>query len=477
MQVGDLLAGRFLLRQELGHSGTGVEYWAEDQEFGHSVALTVTSPAILQDPHACDDFLREAEALAAVRHPNVVTVFDVDEQAEFMTMELIDGSDLGRLLSGPRRLSTIWVAHLADQVAGGLDAVHAEGLVHRDVSPANIMLEGENDVPVLCRFALAESEDVALGPLLYTSPEQVRGEPATPASDIYALGCVLFHCLAGQPPFTGATRRAVGDAHTTSPVSDVGKFAPALPEAVQDVLARCLAKQPRDRFRTAGAAAAALRSALTQPGRLPQPAQPAQPLVRERRLPPAPAGRISRVLVAGCVAIVLAAGITGGVAGVLSVDQAVENDPAVTTTLPAPETELLAMLPPSVYGTACLPSERRTGDLAALLCTSVPGNGADQVLVYRWNEATAMQADFQASYVRNPDFVPGQCATGTGRHSRWQRDGQTVGGLACSTNDQGFATLTWEYDDRSVQLIAVREDGDNAALYQWWNSARGTPLS
>ena len=457
MQVGDLVAERYLLRHELGQSRTGIVYWAEDQDLGDSVALTVTSPAILRDPLARSRFLREARTLATVRHPNVVTVFEVDEQAEFLTMEIFEGSDLSELLRGPRRLATTWVAHLADQVAAGLDAAHAQGLVHRDVSPANIVLEGENDVPVLCGFSLAEPVDASVTQA-YMSPEQVRNEPATRASDIYALGCVLFHCLAGRPPITGAHKGAG---------SDVRRFAPALPEAVQEVLEGCLAEQPRDRFRTAGAVAAALRSALT-------PRQ--NPVARERLPPPPVTGRTSRALLTGCAAVVLAAGVTGGVAGVRSVEPAMDSDPSVTTALPAPEAELLAMLPAAVYGTACVPLERRTGDAAALTCTSIPGNGADRVLVYRWRDAAAMQADFQATFVNNPDFVPGQCATGSGRHSRWQRDGQTVGGLACGTNTSGFATLTWEYDDLGVQVSAVREDRDSAALYSWWNETRRTPL-
>ncbi len=240
MQDGDLLAERYLLRHQLGQSGTGIVYWAEDLDLDYSVALTVTSLAILHDPLARSRFLREAQTLANVRHPNIVAIFDVDEQAEFMTMEIIEGSDLGQLLKGPRRLAPTWVAHLADQVAAGLDAAHATGLVHRDISPANIVLEGEDDVPVLCNFGLAEPEGGSVT-RLYTSPEQMRNEPATRASDIYALGCVLFHCLAGRPPFTGA----ITEAHTEGLGSDVRRFAPALPEAVQDVLARCLAKQPR----------------------------------------------------------------------------------------------------------------------------------------------------------------------------------------------------------------------------------------
>nr|MDQ3611178.1 hypothetical protein [Actinomycetota bacterium] len=123
------------------------------------------------------------------------------------------------------------------------------------------------------------------------------------------------------------------------------------------------------------------------------------------------------------------------------------------------------------------PLERRTGDVAAVTCTSVPGMGAEKLAVYRWRDAAAMQADFQASYVNSPNYLPGQCATGNGRHSRWQRDGQIVGGLACGTNTSGFATLTWEYDDRAVQVVAMRSDSDNAALYSWWNEARRTPLN
>lgn len=464
MSVGDLLAGRYLLREQIGSSGTGITYWAEDQDFGHSVALTVTNPATVADPRRRSLFLREAKALARVRHPNVVTVFEVDEQAGFLTTELFEGSDLGQLLIGPRRLATTWVAHLADQLAAGLDAAHARELVHRDVSPANIMLEGENDVPVLCNFVLAGSAVNALDSQLYKSPEQVRNEPATRASDVYALGCVLFHCLAGRP-FPGTTRRGAG----ASPGSDVRTFAPALAEAVQDVLQTCLAASPRDRFPTAGAAATALRSALSQ----------RQPLSgQERRSPPPPAtARTSRALLVGCVAVVLAAGITGGVAGVRSVEPAAANLPSAATTLLASDAELLAMLPPSVYGRTCTPLERTVNDLAVVSCTSVPGGGADQLIVYRWRDTAAMQADFQASYVRSPAYAPGQCSMGNGRHSQWQQGGQTIGGLACGTNGEGSATLTWEYDDRAVQVLAVRADRDSKALYQWWDKARRTPLN
>lgn len=264
----------------------------------------VTSPAIRQDPLARSRFLREARALATVRHPNVVTVFDVDEQAEFLTMEIFEGSDLSELLRGPRRLAPTWVMHLADQVAAGLDAAHAKGLVHRDVSPANIVLEGRTTFPS-CAASLAEPVDGSVTQV-YMSPEQVRHEPATCASDIYAFGCVLFHCLAGRPPITRATSRHLAEAHQAGPGSDVRRFAPALPEAVQDVLDGCLAAQAQDRFRTAGAVAAALRSALT-------PRQ--NPAVRERLPPPPATGRTSRALLTGCAAVVLAAGVTGGVAG------------------------------------------------------------------------------------------------------------------------------------------------------------------
>ncbi len=462
MSVGDLLAGRYLLREQIGSSGTGITYWAEDQDFGHSVALTVTNPATVADPRRRSLFLREARALARVRHPNVVTVFEVDEQAGFLTTELFEGSDLGQLLSAPRRLATTWVAHLADQLAAGLDAAHARELVHRDVSPANIMLEGENDVPVLCNFVLAGSAVNALGSQLYKSPEQLRNEPATQASDIYALGCVLFHCLAGRP-FPGAARRSAG----AGPGSDVRAFAPALAEAVQDVLQTCLATSPRDRFPTAGAAATALRSAL---------AQRQQHSVQERPSPPPPAtARTSRALLAGCVAVVLAAGITGGVAGVRSVEPG--DLPSAVAVLSAPDAELLAMLPPSVYGRTCTPLERTANDLAVVSCTSVPGGGVDQLIVYRWRDTPAMKAAFQASYVRSPAYAPGQCSMGNGRHSQWQQDGQTVGGLACGTNGEGSATLTWEYDDRAVQVLAVRADRDSKELYQWWDKARRTPLN
>lgn len=493
MQAGEVFAGRYRVERELGRGAMGVVYEAVDLSLGRPVALKTMAAAVRDDPAAHQRFLREARAAASLSHRNIVVVHDFG-QADgllFLTMQLVRGRSLADVLrSGPLRPTA--AADLAEQLAAGLDAVHARGLVHRDVKPANVLLD-EQDVAVLCDFGLAKPTDgsrsltatgTTLGTVLYMSPEQVRCEEATSASDVYAFGCVLFHALAGSPPYSGATVHDVGEAHRHAPVPDVRTRVHGLPEGVHEVLARCLAKSPQDRWPSARAAAAQLRRAVspaaaTPAGTAPQPPHRTVVLERPPRPTPAPPPRRSRGLLAGCAAVVLLAGLVGGVVGFASPDPTRPLDGTTTAAGTSdPDTALAAALPVAVYGTACAPLERPEGVVASVKCTDVPGGGADELLVRRWQDPATMKADFAENYVGKPRrYTPGQCSKGTGHHSAWLRDDRRVGGLACRLDSTGPATIVWEYDDQAVQVVAVRTDRDSAALYAWWDAARRTPLT
>lgn len=247
MQHGDVFAEHYRIVRELGRGGMGVVYQALDENLGRDVALKVMALSARHDPSAAGRFRREAQVLAALHHPGVVTVHDYGESDGqlFLVMRLVNGIDLARRLSDSRRLTPAHTVALAEQVAVALDALHENRLVHRDVKPSNILLEGDEQHPVLCDFGLAKPVDGSLslttagttvGTVQYMAPEQLGGDRGTPASDVYAFGCVLYHCLTGQPPFPGTDPYEIAAAHRGHPVPDARSLQPDLPVGVPPAL-------------------------------------------------------------------------------------------------------------------------------------------------------------------------------------------------------------------------------------------------
>jgi len=278
--IGDVLAG-YRLESELGRGGMGVVYRARHQRLQREVALKVLAPHLASDESFRQRFIRESQAAAALRHPHIVTVHDAGEARGhlFLALEYIDGTDLARAIEGaplePSRAIT-----LLAQVASALDAAHAAGIVHRDVKPANVLLAG--DRAYLTDFGLASRATdrtrlTAVGQVAgttdYLAPEQVEGRPFDTRTDVYALGCVLHHCLTGRPPFQRDSDVQVLLAHLNARPPSVRTVRPELPAAIDDVVARALAKEPDARFPTCAALVEAARAALsggeevTTPGR------------------------------------------------------------------------------------------------------------------------------------------------------------------------------------------------------------------
>src|SRR6185503_18131179 len=227
--IGQVLGGRYRLVELLGTGGMATIYRATDTQLGRDVALKLLRPEYLQDPEFSSRFRSEAQAAASLSHPNVVTVYDYGEEPSgpYIVMELVQGEDLATILRRSGPLPPRQAARIASGVAGALAAAHGRGLVHRDVKPGNVLIGRDGQVKVVdfgIARAIAEAQvtlpGTTLGSVHYFSPEQARGEPATAASDIYALGIVLYEMLTGVRPWEGDSAAAVGLARLTGPIPD-----------------------------------------------------------------------------------------------------------------------------------------------------------------------------------------------------------------------------------------------------------------
>jgi serine/threonine-protein kinase len=268
------LGSRYTLVDVLGTGGMATVWRARDEVLGREVAVKVLSPQYAADPGFLARFEREARHAASVSNPRLVTVFDsgIDHGTPFLVMELITGRPLRQVLAEARPLSAGQAVAIAAAVCEGLDAAHAAGLVHRDITPANIMLAGE-DVKIL-DFGIARADGTAAGTLTgtilgtaaYLSPEQSAGYPAGPQSDLYSLGCVLFEMLTGSPPFTAESPVGVAYRQVHDDPGPPSARRPGLSPSLDAITTRLLAKNPNDRPMSAAAARAGLLAALVPDG-------------------------------------------------------------------------------------------------------------------------------------------------------------------------------------------------------------------
>lgn len=242
--IGSTLAG-YRLDALIARGGMGVVYRATHLALDRPVALKVIARHLAGEEGFRDRFLRESRLAARLDHPNVVTVFDSREvEGELIVaMRLVEGGDLKRRIAKSGPLPAVQAVDLLGQVAEALDAAHAAGIVHRDVKPHNILLEGDHRA-YLSDFGLAKalgdsgavSGASIVGTVEYMSPEQWRGEKVGPAADVYSLGCVLYEALTGVVPYA----RQAGDTE------------PEMPAGLDAVIERAVAKEPADRYPTAG---------------------------------------------------------------------------------------------------------------------------------------------------------------------------------------------------------------------------------
>jgi serine/threonine-protein kinase len=244
----------------LGEGATGTVYLAHDAN-GNSVALKVLSRDLAEDDRFRRRFLRESRLAASIEHPNVVRVRAAGEEdgVLYLAMDYVEGLDLRELLRREGRLEAEHALELLEQVASALDAAHALGLVHRDVKPRNVLVADTSDGEhvYVCDFGLARhlssassltTDRALVGTIDYIPPEQIEGGEIDGRADVYSLGCVLFECLAGSPPFDRDSELSVVFAHLNEPPPRLSELRSDLPNAFDAVFAKALAKSPVDRY-------------------------------------------------------------------------------------------------------------------------------------------------------------------------------------------------------------------------------------
>ena len=335
--------GNYLIESVIGRGGMSVVYRATHTRLGNPVALKALAPELSSDDAFRERFLREAKMAAAIDHPNVIPIYDTGlaDDSLYIIMRYVSGGDLKALLASSGALSPERTIELLTPVAKALDAAHADGLVHRDVKPANILLQrsssGEVEHVYLSDFGVMKHTSsisgltktgALVGTIAYMAPEQIEGGDVSAQTDIYALGCVFYQMVTGRMPYERDSEAAALWAHMREDVEPASQARPGLPPGIDDVIDRALAKNPAARYATCQELMRACTAVISAP----VPRQAAAPAAASQAAPPSPppspagerprtgAGRIGRpwlvaglaLLAAGMIAVVIALASGGG---------------------------------------------------------------------------------------------------------------------------------------------------------------------
>ncbi len=260
----------YKILDQIGEGGMGAVYEAEDLNLGRKVALKILREEMAANPDRLERFRREAQAVAALNHPNIVTIHSIEEAPEghFITMELVEGKGLDRMISGDG-MSTERLLEIAQPLVRALVAAHERGITHRDLKPANVMVTADGTVKIL-DFGLAklqaspesgEHEDLptealtqigtVVGTIPYMSPEQVQGERVDHRTDIFSLGVILYEMATGRRPFGGSNSAEVASAILRDRPDEIGETRPDMPGQIGSIIGRCLEKEPELRYQSA----------------------------------------------------------------------------------------------------------------------------------------------------------------------------------------------------------------------------------
>jgi len=254
---GTKIARRFLFERELGLGGMGAVFLAKDEQLGERVALKVVHTMGAVDPgEAAERFRREVSAARKITHPNVIRIHDLVEDGAqlYLSMEYVEGMTLSSYIGRAGALRVDEARHLLGQICDGLSAAHLAGVVHRDLKPSNVLLDTQKRVKVI-DFGLAKATFMAgmtatgliVGTPEYMAPEQVRGLPTDPRTDVYAVGAIAYHLLTGRPPFSGETPIAIGFAHVTETPRRPSILRPEIPVELDVGIMAALEKDPHKR--------------------------------------------------------------------------------------------------------------------------------------------------------------------------------------------------------------------------------------
>jgi serine/threonine-protein kinase len=251
--------GRYEIEQELAQGGMGVIFLARDPYIQRHVVIKLLMQSRTLETVYREFFQQEAELIAALEHPCIVPIYDFGWFAEqpYIVMRHMAGGSLADRLQ-KEELKQTEIAHIFKRIAEALDAAHTHNIIHRDVKPSNFLFDSTGEI-FLSDFGIAKSRTITdddgtwlVGTPAYMSPEQVLGNPVDGRSDVYALGIVLFRLLSGQLPFSNNSITALINAHVDMPIPDIRSVKSKVPAVWQEVVAKAMAKDPKDRYPTAG---------------------------------------------------------------------------------------------------------------------------------------------------------------------------------------------------------------------------------
>jgi len=342
-RIGTEFAG-YRIEGLLGRGGMGVVYRAEHPRLGATIALKVMNPELATNELFRERFVREARAAAAIKHPNIIPIYDAGEWKGdlYIALRYIEGDDLRTLIRKNGALTQHQAYVIGQQIAGALDAAHRSGLIHRDVKPGNILVEPGPDpdsapIAYLSDLGLTKHVDShsgvtgsgeLLGTIDYIAPEQISGLRVDGRADVYSLACVLFECLTGTVPYVRENQAAVLWAHLHDEAPQASTYNPSLGPSVDTALARGMAKSPDDRFSTARKLVEALEAPMEVAIAIGRDGAPTRPIPSSGPIAPtfapSPSGRRPGKLalaLAAIVGLLLGGAAVAGVALLLSSDE------------------------------------------------------------------------------------------------------------------------------------------------------------
>ncbi|MGY1770742.1 serine/threonine-protein kinase [Blastococcus sp. SYSU D00813] len=541
--------GPYRIEGLLGRGGMGVVYEAFDTDHQRRVALKVLAEDLAADSAYRERFRREAYAAARLNDPHIVPIHrygDIDGRL-FLDMRLVRGADLSAVIADRGPLAPRRAVGIVSQVAHALDSAHAEGLVHRDVKPSNVLVctraedadDDEEEFVYLVDFGIAQPvmpdpgqpaltrAGSAVGSFDYMAPERFLEHPADARSDVYSLACVLYESLTGRRPFPVTGLAPLMWAHLNEAPPSTSAARPELPRGLDEVIAKGLAKDPAERWPSAGALATAARKVLTSTSRIPSvapgtaggtvrlapsavPAPPAavgvQPFVtspgtgpatpaaepepvRSGGVPPPPGGatppggstttggrRRGRGR-AAVVAVWTAAALVAALVAVLLLTdggEAARDRPDLPVAGPQQD-DLLAILPADFDAGGCRPAPAADdGEVAAVDCgpsATQPGPATSRFFLYPDGETADRVFREDVERLDLTELVNGADCPASQGHRRWQDDAGNAGQVACYVDRENDAVLIWTETEDAVEAVVRIRNGGTEGLVQlvnWW---------
>ena len=491
LQPGTEVAG-YRIVGTLGRGGMSVVYLAEHDWLQRKVALKVLAPQLAEDERFRERFVRESRLAASLDHPNVIPIYEAGASGGdlFIAMRFVEGTDLRTLLHEHGALEPARAVAIVRQVAAALDAAHELGLVHRDVKPGNVLLARQRGSEAgehvyLSDFGLTKrsTSDSGItgtgqfvGTLDYAAPEQFKGGAPDARTDVYSLGCMLFECMTGRPPFEAENDAGLMYAHLQEPQPVVTAGRPDLPREVDGVVAKAMAKAPADRYQAAGTLADEASRALGLDAGAAEGAG-SRGGSRSRLL-----GAVVAVAVALVAGVVVSSLFRGDAPARSQVPQTplvrpsptpLPAFPTVERALSVDEQRLLTYIPEGVTGD-CSPLDRNEpiqGELATLVCRT----DDVEVLYEQFPTQDLMNAAFQQN--ANGTSAPeGECATEHLAVSSYTVGGEPAGRVLCytvSVDRVDRSHIEWTDENATIYAHAVRDDLGDLSLYEWWLSSAG----